>query len=170
MNRERLKHVWERVKKEITKQDSRIRSELQEIDGKASDVWSWIKSAASSPKKSKSVCSITVNTNRSLLLFFFISAIKRTSWWKWCPYNIRSWSYWIFETTKLFSIWWVCRSWFLRNDILVIFLSGAADDVEIDHVVDSIQNRCAKVKSIEHIGIHSVSLNMLFYIHTNDVL
>ena len=63
MGRERLKHVWERVKSEITKQDSRIRGELQEIDGKASDVWRWIKSAASPPKKSKSVCSITVSTN-----------------------------------------------------------------------------------------------------------
>jgi hypothetical protein len=33
-----------------------------------------------------------------------------------------------------------------------------ADDDEIDHVVDSIQNRCAHIKRIEHIGIHSVDL------------
>lgn len=52
--RERLKHIWERVRNEISKQDSRIRSELQVIDGKKSDVWRWIKSAASSPKKPKS--------------------------------------------------------------------------------------------------------------------
>lgn len=56
LNRERLQHIWERVKSEISKQDSRIRSELQEIDGKASDVWRWVKSAAS-PKKSKTVSS-----------------------------------------------------------------------------------------------------------------
>ena len=33
---------------------------------------------------------------------------------------------------------------------------SCADDEEIDLVVDSIQNRCANVKRIEHIGIHSV--------------
>lgn len=57
--RERLQHIWERVKNEISKQKSRIRSELQDIDGKKSDVWRWIKSAAtsatSSPKKLRSV-------------------------------------------------------------------------------------------------------------------
>jgi hypothetical protein len=39
-----------------------------------------------------------------------------------------------------------------------------ADDEEIDHVVDSIQKRCAHVKRIEHIGIHSV--NRKFQIET----
>lgn len=34
---------------------------------------------------------------------------------------------------------------------------SSADDEEIDHVVDSIQNRCANIKQIEHIGIHSVN-------------
>jgi len=53
--RERLKHIWERIKNEISKQDSRLRAELQEIDGKRLDVWRWIKSAASSPKKTRSV-------------------------------------------------------------------------------------------------------------------
>ena len=51
LNRDRLKHIWERIKNEISKQDSRIRSELQDIDGKKADVWRWIKSAASSPAK-----------------------------------------------------------------------------------------------------------------------
>jgi len=37
-----------------------------------------------------------------------------------------------------------------------------ADDEEIDHVVDSIQNRCANIKRIEHIGIHSVFVYLKF--------
>jgi hypothetical protein len=52
-----LKNIWERVKNEISKKDPHIKSELQDIDGKKSDVWKWIKSAASSlsPKKTRSV-------------------------------------------------------------------------------------------------------------------
>ncbi len=41
-----------------------------------------------------------------------------------------------------------------------ITLISYADDEEIDHIVDSIQNRCAKIKRIEHIGIHSVNLKL----------
>ncbi|CAF2015825.1 unnamed protein product [Rotaria magnacalcarata] len=37
-----------------------------------------------------------------------------------------------------------------------------ADDDEIDLVVDSIQNRCATVKRIEHIGIHSIFVYLKF--------
>ena len=54
-NRERLKNIWERVKKQISQQDSRIRSETQKIQGEVLDVWRWIKSAASSPKKNRMV-------------------------------------------------------------------------------------------------------------------
>jgi hypothetical protein len=36
-------------------------------------------------------------------------------------------------------------------------LISSADDNEIDDVVESIQNRCANIKQIEHIGIHSVN-------------
>lgn len=53
--RERIQHIWERVKNEISKQKTRISSELQDINGKKADVWRWIKSAASSPKKTRSV-------------------------------------------------------------------------------------------------------------------
>ncbi len=49
-----MKNIWERVKNEISKKDSRIRSELQEIDGQKLDVWKWIKSTVS-PKKTRSV-------------------------------------------------------------------------------------------------------------------
>lgn len=42
-----------------------------------------------------------------------------------------------------------------------IFFS-VADDDEIDLVVDSIQNRCATVKRIEHIGIHSIFVYLKF--------
>jgi hypothetical protein len=52
-DQERLKNIWERVKNEISKKDSRIRSELQEIDGQKLDVWKWIKSTVS-PKKTRS--------------------------------------------------------------------------------------------------------------------
>ncbi|UJR10065.1 hypothetical protein I4U23_014287 [Adineta vaga] len=37
-----------------------------------------------------------------------------------------------------------------------------ADDDEIDLVVDSIQNRCATVRRIEHIGIHSIYVYLKF--------
>lgn len=40
--------------------------------------------------------------------------------------------------------------------------SSVADDDEIDLVVDSIQNRCATVRRIEHIGIHSVYVYLKF--------
>ncbi|CAF3684355.1 unnamed protein product [Rotaria sordida] len=40
--------------------------------------------------------------------------------------------------------------------------NGVADDDEIDLVVDSIQNRCATVKRIEHIGIHSIFVYLKF--------
>lgn len=56
MNRERLKHIWERVKNEINKQDTRLRSVLHEVNGERLHVWQWIKSATSSPKKANSVC------------------------------------------------------------------------------------------------------------------
>ncbi len=56
INRERLKHIWERVKNEISKQDTRIRSALHEVNGEKLNVWQWVKSAASSPKKVNSVC------------------------------------------------------------------------------------------------------------------
>ncbi|CAF0832437.1 unnamed protein product [Adineta ricciae] len=118
-DQERLKHVWERVKSEITKQDSRLRGELQEIDGKASDVWRWIKSAASSPKKSKSLSKHAADESDAPTT----SEVGLT------------------ESLKL-------RNCFRSDD-------DTADDDEIDHVVESVQNRCAKVKSIEHIGIHS---------------
>jgi len=36
------------------------------------------------------------------------------------------------------------------------------DDDEIDLVVDSIQNRCATVKRIEHIGIHAIYVYLKF--------
>jgi hypothetical protein len=39
---------------------------------------------------------------------------------------------------------------------------STADDDEIDLVVDSIQNRCATVRRIEHIGIHSVYVYLKF--------
>ncbi len=65
-----MKSIWERVKKEVSKQDSRIRSELKDIDGKKSEVWQWIKSAASSPKKTKSVHKDFLFENL-LMNFFF---------------------------------------------------------------------------------------------------
>lgn len=37
-----------------------------------------------------------------------------------------------------------------------------ADDDEIDLVVDSIQNRCATVRRIEHIGIHAIYVYLKF--------
>ena len=40
--------------------------------------------------------------------------------------------------------------------------SSVADDDEIDLVVDSIQNRCATVQRIEHIGIHSIFVYLKF--------
>lgn len=49
----------------------------------------------------------------------------------------------------------------LRNTI-VFFCFSVADDDEIDLVVDSIQNRCATVKRIEHIGIHSIFVYLKF--------
>jgi len=39
---------------------------------------------------------------------------------------------------------------------------NCADDGEIDEVVNDIQQRCADVKRIEHIGIHSVYVYLLF--------
>ena len=52
-----MKNIWERVKSEISKKDSRVQSESQEIDGEEADVWKWIKSTAAkiSPKKTRSV-------------------------------------------------------------------------------------------------------------------
>ncbi len=41
-------------------------------------------------------------------------------------------------------------------------MSSIADDDEIDLVVDSIQNRCATIKRIEHIGIHSIYVYLKF--------
>jgi len=45
-----------------------------------------------------------------------------------------------------------------------------ADDEEIDHVVDSIQKRCAHVKRIEHIGIHSVNRKFQIETYQTDFL
>ncbi|UJR36022.1 hypothetical protein I4U23_028761 [Adineta vaga] len=122
---ERLKHIWERVKKEITKQDSRIRGELQDIDGKASDVWRWIKSTASSPKKLTSSPKDSVDESDA----HPTADVGLT------------------ECLKL-------RNCFHSDNV--------ADDEEIDHVVDSIQHRCANVKRVEHIGIHSVFVYLKF--------
>jgi hypothetical protein len=41
-------------------------------------------------------------------------------------------------------------------------LSSIADDDEIDLVVDSIQNRCATVRRIEHIGINAYYVYLKF--------
>jgi len=125
-DQERLKNIWERVKNEINKQDSRIHSEIQEIDGEKTDVWRWNKSSASSPIKTRSKASKTSNEEIDD-----------------CPSSEVG----LTECLKL-------RNCF-RSD-------NYADDEEIDHVVDSIQNRCANVKRIEHIGIHSVFVYLKF--------
>ncbi|CAF0825009.1 unnamed protein product [Adineta steineri] len=122
---ERLKHVWERVKNQIAKQDTRIREELHEIDGKKSDVWRWIKSTVSSPIKSKSPSKDAIEENDN----HPASDVGLT------------------ECLKL-------RNCF-RSD-------NYADDNEIDDVIDGIQNRCANIKRIEHIGIHSVYVYLKF--------
>lgn len=44
---------------------------------------------------------------------------------------------------------------YLEEKCRVVSISFA-DDGEIDDVVDSIQERCANIKRVEHIGIHSV--------------
>ncbi len=41
-------------------------------------------------------------------------------------------------------------------------MSSIADDDEIDLVVDSIQNRCATVRRIEHIGINAYYVYLKF--------
>ena len=38
------------------------------------------------------------------------------------------------------------------------FFISYADEEEIDRVVDSIQQRCAKIQRIEHIGLDSVNI------------
>lgn len=43
-----------------------------------------------------------------------------------------------------------------------LFFCRPADDDEIDLVVDSIQSRCATVRRIEHIGIHSIYVYLKF--------
>ena len=50
--RQRLKSIWERVQKHINEQESRVRSASQLISGQQLNVWEWIKSNTSSPKKS----------------------------------------------------------------------------------------------------------------------
>ncbi|CAF4158507.1 unnamed protein product [Rotaria sp. Silwood2] len=122
-DQDRLKNIWERVKSEITKQTSRIRSETQETNGENFDVWRWLKS---SPKKNKSE-SIT-NSNEEANTFV-TSNVGLT------------------ECLKL-------RNCF-RSD-------NYADDEEIDHAIESIRSRCANIKQIEHIGIHSVFVYLKF--------
>ncbi len=46
--------------------------------------------------------------------------------------------------------------------LFLIFCSSIADDDEIDLVVDSIQNRCATVRRIEHIGINAYYVYLKF--------
>ncbi|CAF0908215.1 unnamed protein product [Rotaria sordida] len=122
-DQDKLKNIWERVKKQITKEYSRISSETQEINGENSDVWRWLKS---SPKKNKSEPLKSSNEESN---GFMTSEVGLT------------------ECLKL-------RNCF-RSD-------NYADDEEIDHVIESIRNRCASIERIEHIGIHSVFVYLKF--------
>jgi len=49
-----------------------------------------------------------------------------------------------------------------KTKFFFVLFSSAADDDEIDLVVDSIQNRCATVRRIEHIGIHAIYVYLKF--------
>ena len=46
--------------------------------------------------------------------------------------------------------------------LISVYFSSVADDDEIDLVVDSIQNRCATVRRIEHIGISGYYVYLKF--------
>ncbi|CAF4575888.1 unnamed protein product [Rotaria sp. Silwood1] len=122
-DQDKLKNIWERVKKQLTKEKSRISSETQEINGEHFDVWRWLKL---SPKKNKSE---PVNISNEENNAFITSEVGLT------------------ECLKL-------RNCF-RSD-------NYADDDEIDHVIESIRSRCANIKRIEHIGIHSVFVYLKF--------
>jgi len=109
------------------------------------DVWRWIKSATSSPKKTRSpTSSPKISRSAAASPKKTRSAAKNSK--EELDDNIPS-DVGLTECLKL-------RNCF-RSD-------NYADDEEIDHVVDSIQNLCANIKRIEHIGIHSVFVYLKF--------
>nr|ACI90355.1 nuclear membrane protein XMAN1-like protein [Philodina roseola] len=127
-DRKKLKELWQRAQKQISESESRVRAETQVIHGEEFDVWRWIQ-----PKSSSSPSS---PRKRRVVSFFEIFS----------------------SSSFLFLI----DSLSFRNHqklrmkiVTSLFHRIGIDDDEIDLVVDSIQNRCATVRRIEHIGIHA---------------
>lgn len=101
-----------------------------------------------------------------LHIFFFnfwslsLGIAQNFKWRKLCLHVNGRRSNRMFKTTKFLRSRSVRRFFF--SICWKFFSSSGVDDDEIDLVVDSIQNRCATVRRIEHIGIHASFVYLKF--------